>query len=62
MKHPLHQGHSQGHPKRGGIIESGERGGLRKGQEGVLKLLPPFSGTSLRGEYKVTELQDIQRS
>lgn len=51
MKHPLHRGHSQGHPKRGGIIERGERRGAERGEKkGVLKLLPPFSGTSLRGE------------
>lgn len=50
MKHPLHQGYSQGHPKRGGIIESGERGGLKERGEGDLKRLSPFSGTSLREE------------
>lgn len=47
-------GHSQGHPKEWDNRERGKRRGCR-----VLKLLPMFSGASLKAEYKVTEPKEL---
>lgn len=57
MKHPLHRGHSQGHLKRGGIIERGERGGLRRGSS---ETAPSVLRDITQGKIKSDRAEGIQ--
>lgn len=60
MKHPLHQGHSQGHQKRGGIIESGERGGQKEGRRGSPETAPSVLRDITQRRIKSDRAEEIQ--